>query len=84
MEKTRVERDSLGEVRVPAAALYGAQTRRAVENFSITGKRPYRAFIWSVAMIKRAAAEVNGGLGLLDPEKASAIGSRPAPAPATT
>jgi fumarate hydratase class II len=73
MEETRTERDSLGEVSVPAAALYGAQTQRAVENFTVTGRRPYRAFIWSVAMIKRAAADVNGGLGLLDPEKASAI-----------
>jgi fumarate hydratase class II len=69
----RVEKDSLGEIRVPAAALYGAQTQRAVENFTVTGRRPYRAFIWSVAVIKRAAAEVNDELGLLDPPKASAI-----------
>jgi fumarate hydratase class II len=73
MQETRVERDSLGEVSVPVHALYGAQTRRAVENFPITGKRPYRAFIWSVAVIKRAAAEVNRDLGLLAEEKASAI-----------
>ncbi|MGB7539468.1 MAG: aspartate ammonia-lyase [Anaerolineales bacterium] len=73
MEEFRIEKDSLGEVRVPKDALYGAQTRRAVENFSVTGKRPYRAFIWSVALIKRAAAEVNGGLGLLDGAKAKAI-----------
>jgi fumarate hydratase class II len=73
MEDFRVEKDSLGEVRVPKNALYGAQTRRAVENFPITGKRPYRAFIWSVAVIKRAAAEVNRDLGLLDPAKAAAI-----------
>jgi fumarate hydratase class II len=73
MQEIRVEKDSLGEVRVPKDALYGAQTARAVENFPITGKRPYRAFIWSVAVIKQAAAEVNGELGLLDPAKASAI-----------
>jgi fumarate hydratase class II len=73
MTETRTERDYLGEVEVPAQALYGAQTRRAVENFAVTGRRPYRAFIWSVAVIKRAAAEVNGGLGLLDSETASAI-----------
>ncbi|MBN1440114.1 MAG: aspartate ammonia-lyase [Anaerolineales bacterium] len=73
MEETRIERDSLGDVRVPAGALYGAQTRRAMENFPVSGKRPYRAFIWSVAMIKRAAAEVNGALGLLGAEKTSAI-----------
>ena len=73
MPEIRVEKDSLGEVRVPAAALYGAQTQRAVENFTVTGRRPYRAFIWSVAVIKRAAAEVNAELGLLEAPKASAI-----------
>src|SRR5512140_3280388 len=70
---TRTERDSLGEVQVPATALYGVQTQRAVENFPITGLKPWRAFIWSMATIKRAAAEVNRDLGLLDPEKAGAI-----------
>ncbi len=69
----RVERDSLGEVRVPANALYGAQTQRAVENFPVSGLRPWRAFIWSLALIKRAAAEVNRDLGLLDGERAAAI-----------
>ena len=66
-EDYRIERDSLGEVRVPAGALYAAQTQRAVENFPISGLRPYPAFIWSMAVIKRAAAEVNRDLGLLDP-----------------
>src|SRR5512137_785653 len=60
----RIENDSLGEVRVPAQALYGAQTQRAVLNFPVSGLRPWRAFVWSMAVIKRAAAEVNGGLGL--------------------
>lgn len=60
----RIEKDSLGEVHVPARALYGAQTQRAVENFPISGLRPWRAFIWSMAVIKRAAAEVNDSLGL--------------------
>jgi fumarate hydratase, class II len=69
----RIERDSLGEIRVPATALYGAQTQRAVENFPISGLKPRPAFIWSMAMIKRAAAEVNRGLGLLDEERAHAI-----------
>lgn len=69
----RIERDSLGEVRVPANAMYGAQTQRAVENFPISGLRPWRAFIWSMALIKRAAAEVNCDLGLLDPDLAHAI-----------
>jgi fumarate hydratase class II len=69
----RIEKDSLGEVRVPAGALYGAQTQRAVQNFPISGLHPWRAFIWSMAVIKRAAAEVNQQLGLLDPERARAI-----------
>jgi fumarate hydratase class II len=70
---TRIERDSLGEVLVPAGALYGVQTQRAVENFPISGLKPWRAFIWSIATIKRAAAEVNGDLGLLDSKRANAI-----------
>ena len=70
---TRIERDSLGEVQVPSGALYGVQTERAVENFPISGLKPWRAFIWSMAVIKRAAAEVNRDLGLLDAERADAI-----------
>ena len=70
---TRIEHDSLGEVRVPADALYGAQTQRAIENFPISGLRPRPAFIWSMGMIKRAAAEVNLELGLLAPNMAGAI-----------
>jgi aspartate ammonia-lyase len=69
----RIERDSLGELRVPKDALYGVQTQRAVQNFPISGLRPWRAFIWSMATIKRAAAEVNRDLGLLDEERAAAI-----------
>lgn len=60
----RIEKDSLGEVRVPAGAYWGAQTQRAVENFPISGLRQYPAFIWAMALIKRAAAEVNDALGL--------------------
>jgi fumarate hydratase, class II len=71
--ETRIEHDSLGDVHVPADALYGAQTQRAVENFQISGLKPRPAFIWSMAMIKRAAAEVNHELGLLDSERARAI-----------
>jgi fumarate hydratase class II len=70
---TRTERDSLGEVHVPADALYGAQTQRAIQNFHISGLKPRQAFIWAMAMIKRAAAEVNRDLGLLDKERAGAI-----------
>lgn len=69
----RIERDSLGEIHVPASALYGAQTQRAVENFPISGLKPRPAFIWSMALIKRAAAEVNRDLGLLEEERADAI-----------
>ncbi len=72
-EAFRIERDTLGEVKVPAEALYGAQTQRAVNNFNISGLRPWRAFIWSMATSKLAAAEVNRDLGLLDPQIAGAI-----------
>jgi fumarate hydratase, class II len=73
MTDYRIEKDSLGEVQVPAEAYYGAQTQRAINHFHISGLRPWRAFIWSMATIKRAAAEVNRDLGLLDPKIAGAI-----------
>jgi fumarate hydratase, class II len=72
-DATRTERDSLGNISVPAKALYGVQTQRAVENFPISGLHPWRAFIWSTATIKRAAAEVNHDLGLLDSRLSGAI-----------
>lgn len=64
MAEFRIEKDSLGQLQVPSDALYGAQTQRAVQNFPISGMRCYPAFIWSMAVIKRAAAEVNRDLGL--------------------
>lgn len=64
MTEYRIEKDSLGEVHVPVEAYWGAQTQRAVLNFPISGLLPYPAFIWSMALIKRAAAEVNHDLGL--------------------
>jgi fumarate hydratase class II len=64
MSDYRVEKDSLGEVRVPANAYWGAQTQRAIHNFPISGLKPYPAFVWAMATIKRAAAEVNSELGL--------------------
>lgn len=73
MAEFRIEKDSIGEVRVPKGALYAAQTQRALENFPITGMKPLPAFIWSMALIKRAAAQVNMELGLLDPQLARAI-----------
>ncbi|HEY1014450.1 MAG TPA: aspartate ammonia-lyase [Herpetosiphonaceae bacterium] len=69
----RVEKDSLGEVQVPAWALYGAQTQRAVQNFPISGLKQYPAFIWSMAVIKKAAALVHRDLELMDAPMAGAI-----------
>jgi fumarate hydratase, class II len=70
---TRVERDSMGEVSVPADALYGASTQRAVMNFPISGQGFPRRFIRALALIKLAAAETNTELGLLDPAVGRAI-----------
>jgi fumarate hydratase class II len=70
---TRTERDSMGEMEVPADALYGASTQRAVLNFPISGERFPRGFIRALALIKLTAAETNAELGLLDTEVASAI-----------
>ncbi len=70
----RIERDSMGEVRVPADALYGAQTQRAVENFPVSGLRMPRALLRALALIKAAAAETNAALGLIDTDRARAIG----------
>jgi aspartate ammonia-lyase len=69
----RIETDSLGQVKVPIGALYGAQTQRAVDNFPISGLRPWRAFIWSIGVIKQAAAQVNGELGLIEKSAADSI-----------
>ncbi len=69
----RVEKDSMGEVKVPEAATYGAQTQRAVENFPISQRRFPREFIRALGLIKLAAAEVNRELGLLDEKLATPI-----------
>ena len=69
----RIERDSMGELKVPADALWGAQTQRAVDNFPISGLRMPRGFIRALALIKQAAAAANARLGLLDPSIAGAI-----------
>lgn len=71
--ETRIERDSLGEVAVPASALYGAQTQRAVENFPISGMTFPRVFIRALGLIKYAAAQANEDLGLLEAVVAGAI-----------
>jgi fumarate hydratase, class II len=70
---TRIEHDSMGEVAVPADALWGAQTQRAVQNFQISGEHLPRALIGALASIKGAAAVVNGELGVLPAEVAAAI-----------
>src|SRR6185369_3614794 len=62
----RTERDSMGEMQVPADAYYGAQTARAVENFPISNLRFNRQFIRAMGLIKSAAAEINHKLGVLD------------------
>jgi fumarate hydratase, class II len=69
----RLERDSMGEIRVPAEALYGAQTQRAVENFPISDLRMPRPFIRALGLIKASAAQTNATLGQLDPAMAGAI-----------
>ena len=73
MSDYRTEKDSLGEVRVPANALYGAQTQRAKENFPISDLRFPRRFIEALGTVKRAAAQANHALGLLPGPKALAI-----------
>src|SRR5215203_2244072 len=73
LEDYRVERDTMGEVRVPSAALYKAQTQRAVENFPISGLPIDPAQIAALGLIKGAAAQVNAKLGVLDPDHAAAI-----------
>ena len=72
-EEFRIEHDTMGEVRVPVSALYGAQTQRAVENFPISGSGLEPAQIVALARIKRAAALVNSELGILDSGIADAI-----------
>src|ERR1039458_7708703 len=69
----RVERDSMGALDVPAAALWGAQTQRAIQNFPPSGLRMPRAFIRALGLIKRAAAGANAQLGDMAPDLAAAI-----------
>lgn len=73
MKEFRTEHDSMGEVEVPADALYGAQTQRAINNFNISELRMPFAFIRAVALIKYCAAEANSDVGLLSDDKADAI-----------
>jgi fumarate hydratase class II len=69
----RIERDTFGEIEVPAARLWGAQTQRSLEHFRISGERMPTELIRALALVKRACAAVNRALGALDPAKADAI-----------
>ena len=73
MDDYRIEHDSMGDVRVPAGAKWGAQTQRAVENFPISGRPIERAHIEALARIKAAAAKANAGLGVIEKDMAEAI-----------
>lgn len=73
MTDSRIERDSMGELEVPAAALYGAQTQRAVNNFPVSGQRMPRPFIRALLLAKAAAARANVSLEQLDAETGAAI-----------
>ncbi len=66
MSEYRIEKDSMGEVKVPVDAYYGAQTQRAVDNFPISGLKFSRSFIQALGYIKKAAASVNRELGTVD------------------
>jgi fumarate hydratase, class II len=72
-QTSRIERDSMGEVKVPKTAYYGAQTQRAVENFPVSGVGFPPSFIHALAIVKYAAAAVNEELGLLESRIAEAI-----------
>ena len=73
MTQYRIEHDSMGELKVPKTALYGAQTQRAVDNFPVSGLRMPREFIRALGLIKATAAQANADLGLLRADRAKAI-----------
>ena len=73
MSEFRIERDSMGELKVPAKALWGAQTQRAVNNFPISHRPMPAAFIRALGLVKQACAEANRDLDLLDAARADAI-----------
>ncbi len=73
MADVRIEKDSMGDVRVPAERLYGAQTQRAVDNFKVSGRAMPARFITALAQIKWSAAKANEGLSLLDARLSKAI-----------
>ncbi len=72
-QKYRIEKDSMGSVRVPREAYYGSNTQRAVENFSVSGYRFRRELISALGLIKYASVRANAELGLLDKKRAKAM-----------
>ena len=70
---TRIEKDSMGEIEVPADRYWGAQTQRSLENFKIGGERFPREMIWALGIVKQSVAKVNAELGLLDKDKEKTI-----------
>ena len=73
MTEYRIEKDSMGDVRVPENALFGASTQRAIDNFPISGRLVGRRIIWAFGLLKGSAATVSGRDGHLDADKADAI-----------
>jgi fumarate hydratase, class II len=73
MSNTRIERDSMGELHVPEAALYGAQTQRAVDNFPVSHQRMPAQFIRALILAKAAAAKANVALGQISDAQGNAI-----------
>ena len=72
--KTRIEKDSMGEIEVPADRYWGAQTQRSLRNFEIGGERFPREMLWALGIVKQSVAKVNAELRLLDSDKADVIG----------
>src|SRR5262245_61372828 len=73
IETYRIEKDSLGEMQVPAGAYFGAQTARALDNYGISGLKVHAAMVDNYALLKKAAAETLAELGMLDSRRARAI-----------
>ncbi|HAX27553.1 MAG TPA: aspartate ammonia-lyase, partial [Alteromonas macleodii] len=73
MTATRTERDSMGELQVPENALYGAQTQRAIQNFPVSGQRMPEAFVRALITVKKAAAQANMKLKVLDKDRGQAV-----------
>ena len=72
-KKIRIEKDSMGSMKVPFNALYGAQTQRAVNNFPVSDIKFYKDFIYSIVLIKKSAVVVNSKLGHIDKESKNFI-----------